>query len=114
MYSFQGLDTLLRTDDMSLEAHFVHHDNGAIINKIPFMKSTRIGLVLGGGALYVKEHDWLHYEMLAGLERNFKLSRRRLRVGLYGVVSAGNKSPIRVDYKISFAILDDRSMKWNF
>lgn len=114
LYSFQGLDTLLRTDDMSLEAHFVHHDNGAIVNKIPFMKSTRIGLVLGGGALYVKEHDWLHYELLAGLERNFKLSRRRLRVGLYGVVSAGNKSPIRIDYKISFAILDDRSMKWNF
>ena len=114
LYSFQGLDTLLRTNDMSLEAHFVHHDNGAIINKIPFMKKSRIGLVFGGGALYVKEHDWLHYEVLAGLERNFKLSRRRLRVGLYGVFSAGNKSAPRFDYKISFAILDDRSMKWNF
>ena len=114
LYSFQGLDTLLRTNDMSLEAHFVHHDNGAIINKIPFMKKTRIGLVLGGGALYVKEHDWQHYEILAGLERNFKLSRRRLRIGLYGVLSAGNKSKARFDYKISFAILDDRSMKWNF
>ena len=114
LYSFQGLDTLLRTNDMSLEAHFVHHDNGAIINKIPFMKKTRIGLVFGAGALYVKEHDWLHYEVLAGLERNFKLSRRRLRVGLYGVLSSGNKSVPRFDYKISFAILDDRSMKWNF
>lgn len=114
LYSFQGLDTLLRTNDMSLEAHFVHHDNGAIINKIPFMKKTRVGLVFGGGALYVKEHDWLHYEVLAGLERNFKLSRRRLRVGLYGVLSTGNKSVPRFDYKISFAILDDRSMKWNF
>jgi len=114
LYSFQGLDTLLRTNDMSLEAHFVHHDNGAIINKIPFMKKTRIGLVFGGGALYVKEHDYFHYEVLAGLERNFKLSRRRLRVGLYGVLSAGNKSLPRFDYKISFAILDDRSMKWNF
>ncbi|MDC3308629.1 DUF5686 and carboxypeptidase regulatory-like domain-containing protein [Crocinitomicaceae bacterium] len=114
LYSFQGLDTLLRTNDMSLEAHFVHHDNGAIINKIPFMKKTRVGLVFGGGALYVKEHDYFHYEVLAGLERNFKLSRRRLRVGLYGVLSAGNKSLPRFDYKISFAILDDRSMKWNF
>ena len=114
LYSFQGLDTLLRTNDMSLEAHFVHHDNGAIINKIPFMKKTRVGLVFGGGALYVKEHDYFHYEILAGLERNFKLSRRRLRVGLYGVLSTGNKSQPRFDYKISFAILDDRSMKWNF
>ena len=114
LYSFQGLDTLLRTDDLTLEAHFVHHDNGAIINKIPFMKKTRIGLVLGGGALYVKEQNWLHYEVLAGLERNFKLSRRRLRVGIYGVLSTGNQTPARADWKISFAILDERNMKWDF
>ncbi len=114
LYSFQGLDTLLRTSELTLEAHFVHHDNGAIINKIPFMKKTRIGLVFGGGALYVKEHNWLHYELLAGLERNFKLSRRRLRVGVYGVLSSGNQSAPRADWKISFAILNDRSMKWNF
>ena len=114
LYSFQGLDTLLRTSDLSLEAHFVHHDNGAIINKIPFMKKTRIGLVLGAGALYVREHDWQHYEVLAGLERNFKLSRRRLRIGIYGVLSKGNKSDLRGDWKISFAILDDRNMKWDF
>lgn len=114
LYSFQGLDTLLRTNDLSLEAHFVHHDNGSIINKIPFMKKTRIGLVLGAGILYVREHDWLHYEVLAGLERNFKLSRRRLRVGFYGVLSSGNKTLPRADWKISFAILDDRNMKWDF
>ena len=78
------------------------------------MKKTRIGLVLGAGVLYVREHDWLHYEVLAGLERNFKLSRRRLRVGFYGVLSSGNKSLPRADWKISFAILDDRNMKWDF
>ena len=114
LYSFQGLDTLLRTSDLSIEAHFVHHDNGAIINKIPFMKKTRIGLVFGAGALYVREHDWFHYEGLLGLERNFKLSRRRLRVGIYGVLSNANKSAPRADWKISFAILDDRNMKWDF
>ena len=53
-------------------------------------------------------------EMLAGLERNFKLSRRRLRIGIYGVLSDGNFSTPKAHYKISFAILDDRSMKWNF
>ena len=114
LYSFQGLDTLLRTTDYSTEIHFVHHDNSAIVNKIPFMKKTRIGLVVGAGALYVKEYDWLHFELLAGLERSFKISRRRLRIGLYGVLSKGNKSDFRTDWKMSFAILNDRSMKWNF
>jgi hypothetical protein len=96
------------------EAHFVHHDNGAILNKIPFMKKTRIGLVFGGGAMYILEHNYQHYELLGGLERNFKLSRRRLRIGIYGCVSDGNKSKTAGTWKVSFALLDDRSMKWNF
>ncbi len=114
LYSFQGLDSTLPTLDYIYEFHFVHHDNGSIINKIPFMKKTRIGLVVGGGAMYVKQYNWQHYELLAGLERNFKLSRRRLRIGIYGVISDGNKINPKFSYKISFAVLDDRSMKWNF
>jgi len=114
LYSFQGLDSSLPSKDYFLEGHFVHHDNGAIINKIPFMKKTNIGLVMGVGALYVKEFNWQHYEVFAGLERNFKFSRRRLRLGVYAVASDGNKMAPRMNYKISFALLDDRNMKWNF
>ena len=114
LYSFQGLDTTLPTKRWVHEFHFVHHDNGAILNKIPFMKKTRIGLVFGGGAMYVQEHNYQHYELLAGLERSFKMSRRRLRIGIYGCVSDGNKTDPRFNYKVSFAILDDRNMKWNF
>lgn len=114
LYSFQGLDSTLPSLDWILEAHFVHHDNGAILNKIPFMKKTRIGLMAGAGALWVKENNYQHLEIMAGLERNFKLSRRRLRIGIYGVLSDGNFSTPKAHYKISFAILDDRNMKWNF
>ena len=97
-----------------MQAHYLHHDNGAILNKIPYFKKTRIGLVIGGGAMYIKEHEWQHYELLGGLERNFKMSRRRLRIGIYGVVSDGNQIAPSTAWKISFAVLDDRSMKWNF
>lgn len=114
LYSFQGLDTLLPTQKIYYEAHFVHHDNGAIINKVPFMKKTRIGLVFGGGAMYLPEFNYQHYELLAGLERNFKFSKRRLRIGIYGVISDGNKRPFAATYKISFAILNNRNLKWNF
>jgi len=114
LYSFQGFDTTLRTTDYVMQAHYIHHDNGAILNKIPYFKKTRVGLVAGGGAMYIKEYNWQHYEVLAGLERNFKMSRRRLRIGIYGVVSDGNQIEPTSAWKISFAILDDRSMKWNF
>lgn len=114
LHSFQGLDSTLPTQKIFYEAHFVHHDNGAILNKIPFMKKTRIGLVVGGGYLYVPEFDWHHYEVLVGLERNFKFSKRRLRIGLYGVLSGGNHIIPTPSWKVSFAILDNRNLKWNF
>lgn len=114
LQSFQGLDSTLPTQKIYFEAHFVHHDNGAILNKIPFMKKTRISLVFGGGYLYVPEFDWHHYEFFTGLERNFKFSKRRLRIGIYGVLSDGNHIKTTPGWKISFAILDRRSMKWNF
>jgi hypothetical protein len=52
--------------------------------------------------------------LFAGLERNFKFSKRRLRIGVYAVASDGNHITPRMNYKVSFAILDDRNMKWNF
>jgi len=114
LYSFQDQNSSLPSKEYYIEAHFVHHDNSAIINKIPFMKKTGIGMVFGAGALYVAEYDWQHYEIFGGLERSFKFSKRRLRIGIYAVASDGNNIKPTVSYKISFAVLDDRNMKWNF
>jgi hypothetical protein len=114
MYSFQGLKQSLPSKQFFIEGHIIHHDNGAIVNKIPFMKKTGIGLVVGCGALYVKEFQWQHYEFFSGLERNFKFSKRKLRVGIYGVLSDGNHMNPTTAWKVSFAVLDLRNMKWNF
>lgn len=112
--SFQSLDSLLPTDRFYFEAHYLHHDNGAILNKIPFMKKARIGLVGGASYLYVPEHDWQHYEFVMGLERTFKFSKRRLRLGVYGTFAEGNQMDSRFGWKLSFALMDDRDMQWNF
>jgi len=114
LLSFQDQDSSLPSKDYYLEAHYIHHDNGALINKIPYMKKTGIGFVFGAGALYVNQFKWFHYEVLAGLERNFQFSKRRLRIGLYAVFSDGNHIKPQWTGKISFAILDDRNMKFNF
>lgn len=114
LFSFQDLDTSLPTLDWYFEAHIIHHFNGALINKIPFMKKTRITSVVGGGYLNVPEHNWQHFEAFFGLERIFKLSRRRLRIGLYAVFSDGNQIDPRATGKVSFALLDRRQMKFNF
>ena len=114
MYSYQDLDSTLPTTDWYFESHYIHHFNGALLNKIPFMKKTRISTVAGAGYLWVPEHDWTHYEVYGGLERVFKFAKRRLRIGAYVTLSDGNQIDPRSSFKISFAILDERSMKFNF
>ena len=114
LYSYQDLDTSLPTLDWYFESHIIHHFNGALINKIPFMKKTRITSVAGGGYLWVPEHEWQHYEFFVGIERVFNFARRRLRIGSYAVFSDGNQIDPRTTVKFSFALLDRRDMKFNF
>ena len=115
LYSYQDLDSTLPTMNWYFESHYIHHFNGAIMNLIPFMKKTRISLVAGGGYLWVPEHEWIHYELFVGLERIFKFAKRRLRIGAYAAFSEGNHlDKVHTSFKISFAILDERNMKFSF
>lgn len=114
LYSFQDLDSSLASKKIFFEGHFIHHDNGAILNKLPFWKKTGIGLVFGGGVLYVKEFDWLHAETFVGLERNFKIFQRKARVGVFAIFSDGNHIGPQTTWKVSFSLLNLRNMKYNF
>ena len=107
---YQDLDTSLPTLNWYFESHFIHHFNGALLNKVPFMKRLRVTSVGGGGYLYVPEHSWTHYEMFAGIERVFKLKKQRFRLGLYYVVSDGNQINTRSTFRISMNFLDPEDM----
>jgi len=113
--SFQLLDTAMNTTQPFIEMHYVHHFNGAIMNFLPLIKQLRIRTVAGAGALRVQENDFQMAEVYLGLERVFKLGkRRRLRIGVYGVAADSNISKANATYKISFDIVDTWKRDWNF
>ncbi len=115
LHSFQALDTAFATTNLFIEFHHIHHFNGAIINNIPLIKKTRIRMVAGGGILWVKENSFRHGELFAGIERVFKIGkRRRMRLGFYGVFAKSNFSKATVSYKISFDIIDTWKKDWSF
>lgn len=114
MNSFQGLRQNYPTIDWFFEAHLEHNFYGGLINKIPFMKKTRINTIGGLGYLYVPEWNLNYAEAYAGLSRDFKFLRRRLRIGVYAVFAADNIDGALFRPKISFAIFDDREMRFNF
>ena len=115
MTNFSLLDTLLTTSNTYFEAHYVHHFNGALVNNIPLVKKLRIQAVAGGGFVWVQDSNVRHEELFAGIERTFKLgARRRLRVGLYGVV--GNSSFTKADsgFRFYIDVIDTWAKDWRF
>lgn len=115
MHSFQLLDTSLVATDWFLEAHYIHHFNGAMINNIPLVKKLKLRTVAGVGVMWIKEGHYRHEEMFGGVERIFKLgARRRLKIGLYGVLARSNYFAPKTDWKISFDIIDTWKRDWSY
>lgn len=115
LVSFQLLDTALIATQPYLEAHHIHHFNGALVNNLPLIKKLRLRMVAGAGFLYVKESNYRHQELFLGTERVFKLgARRRLRIGLYSVLAKSNQTDVNTDFKISFDIIDTWKRDWSY
>lgn len=115
MYSFQLLDTSLIATDWFLEGHFIHHFNGAMVNNIPLVKKLKLRTVAGAGLMWIKESNYRHQEIFGGVERIFKLgARRRLKIGLYGVLAQSNFTSPKADWKISFDVIDMWRRDWSY
>lgn len=113
--SFQLLDTSIATSKPFFELHYIHHFNGAIVNNLPLIKKTNIRFVVGGGFMYIQENNLRHEEIFGGIERVFKLgARRRLRVGLYGVLANSNYASPDTTFKLSFDVIDTWKKDWSF
>jgi hypothetical protein len=114
LHSFQNLQVLLPTNDIYYEGHIIHHDNGAIVNKIPFMKKTGLGVAFGGGAMYVPEFNHFHSEIFLGVERNFRIFGEKIRFGLYMVASEGNTIKPNTTFKIGITPISRFSSDWDY
>lgn len=115
LHSFQLLDTSMSATDLFLEAHYIHHFNGAMINNIPLIKKTKIRTVAGAGAMWIKQSNYRYQEVFGGVERVFKMGpRRRLRLGVFGVISQTNHLPPRTGFKVSFDVIDSWKREWSY
>lgn len=71
------------TDNLYFQAHYEHHFNGWIINKIPLIRKTKIQVVGGVNFLYTEDIKE-YFEITAGLEHIFKILRIDLVSGYSG------------------------------
>jgi len=105
--SFQFLDTSLVTTNWFFESHYLHHFNGALVNNIPLIKKLKLRAVAGASFMWVKDANYRHEELLGGIERVFKIGpRRRLKLGVYGVLATSNQTAPNGGIKFAIDIID--------
>jgi hypothetical protein len=113
--AFQALDSSFAVFKRFYEGHYLHEFNGALINKIPFMKKLQLKEIAGGGFLFAPERDLKYAELFAGIERAFKWpldKLQRFKIGVYIVTSAANKFNNPVQFKIGITSWDKTRDRW--
>ncbi len=113
--AFQALDSTFPVFDRYFQGNLVHEFNGALINRIPFMKKLKLQEIAGGGFLIAPERDLRYIEFFTGLERVFKWPFNplaRVKLGVYIVASAANKFNNPVQFKVGLTTWDRFRNKW--
>ncbi len=112
---FQALDSTFPVFKRFYQGNYVHEFNGALINKIPFMKKLQLSEIAGAGFLISQERSLRYFEAFAGLERVFKFPLNPLskfKIGVYVVGSDANQFRNPVEFKIGLTTWDRYTNKW--
>ncbi len=96
------------------QGHYIHHFNGALMNKIPFVNTLRLQTVAGAGALFMEENGFRHLETFAGIERPFRIKKQRFKMGVYLVGSDSNVSQADASFKIGIDFFNPISNSWTY
>jgi hypothetical protein len=110
--SFQSLDSTFPAFKRFYEGHYLHHFNGAILNKIPLLKKLNLLEVGGGGFLYLPERNLKYFEAFFGIEKILRFWTERFKIGVYIVGSVANKYNNPIQIKIGIEQFNKRRNSW--
>jgi len=114
LMSMQLQDTTLNATKNYLQLNYIHHFNGAIINYVPLIKKLGIHTVVGTSGLLIPQYKYQYVELFAGVERSFKVSRTRFRLGVYFVEATSNFNSIEPRIKFGINFYNYRNDDWGF
>ncbi len=112
--TFQLLDTTFATFDWFFEGHYIHHFQGFLINRIPYMVKTGIKETAGASFMYCVDQNYQHVELFFGFERVIRIINDRWRLGIYYAIAESNKYKPSHGLKFSLEYYDKRLNRWNF
>ena len=113
--AFQLLGPTLSTPNEYAEVHYIHDFGGALIQKIPLLKKTPLQLAGGAGTLYIRDQNFLHSEVFAGISFPIRIKADRLKISAYYVTAYSNyENALSGQVKFGISFYDPVRNRWSY
>lgn len=112
--SFQLLGPTLSTANNFFQANYMHHFEGSILNKVPYLNRLKLELAGGIGILMIEDDNFKHIEAFAGIERMFKIRQQLFRIGTYAVTSVNTVEQSNFTFKVGVNMYNAFSRRWDY
>lgn len=114
LHSFQLLGPSISTYQPYLQAHYIHHFNGTLFDKIPYINRLNLRTVVGGGSLLEYSNNFAHIESFVGIERPFRIGEQLFKFGVYYVTANSTHSDLNGQLKFGIDFYNGFTNSWNY